>query len=444
MGESSDGLTRHKKRKFSPRKICSEEALLTQKIKFICIKKEGEGDLSKVSPFVINKAIVGQAGEPKNIKKLRDGTLLVECSDDAQANKLLKLKSFFDQVQVISEPHSTLNKSKGVIRSFELMETSSEAEILLGLKEDGYLVEEVKQIVSKSRGPTPTYILTFSTPTLPKTISAGYIHLEVKPYIPAPLRCFACMRFGHITGKCGRINLACRKCSQEGHKDEDCVNEAFCPNCPTNPNHSPLHPQCPSFLREKKIKEIQSTKKISINQARKEYELIESPKFSTSYAQKVSSTPSFISQNLQKDPVSTSLPNDSIWALPLPPRSTLERSAVPISGSVQSGTALTTTHVVAPPPASAGTESPQSQILRGSEPRGSAPSVPTGTKPKTPLNSSRSGGTKTVPSTVTPPTSTHSKSASASASKSKTEPMQVDRNRSRPSSASSDSSKTRR
>lgn len=48
-----------------------------------------------------------------NIKKLRDGSVLVETHTETQSRALLKLTRFFDQVPVSVQVHPTLNTSTG-------------------------------------------------------------------------------------------------------------------------------------------------------------------------------------------------------------------------------------------------------------------------------------------------------------------------------------------
>ena len=54
------------------------------------IIKRNENDFSKTSPFLIQKAIESIIGEPKNIKKLRSGELLIELKTNLQASNLKK------------------------------------------------------------------------------------------------------------------------------------------------------------------------------------------------------------------------------------------------------------------------------------------------------------------------------------------------------------------
>ncbi|GFT03151.1 putative RNA-directed DNA polymerase from transposon X-element [Trichonephila clavipes] len=58
---------------------------------------------------------------------------------------------------------------------------------------------------------TKHLILTFSTPDLPQTVKMAYIRCPVRPYIPNPLRCFQCQRYGHAKNVC-RGQPTCPRC----------------------------------------------------------------------------------------------------------------------------------------------------------------------------------------------------------------------------------------
>ena len=53
--------------------------------------------LSKLSPFAIQKGFQAVAGTLKSIKRLRDGSFLVECGKRAQAQNLLRTDLLTDQ-----------------------------------------------------------------------------------------------------------------------------------------------------------------------------------------------------------------------------------------------------------------------------------------------------------------------------------------------------------
>jgi len=44
---------------------------------------------------------------------------------------------------------------------------------------------------------TNTFIITFRTPTTPQPITVGYLRVPVSIYIPDPVRCYKCQKFGH-------------------------------------------------------------------------------------------------------------------------------------------------------------------------------------------------------------------------------------------------------
>ena len=52
------------------------------------------------------------------------------------------------------------------------------------------------------RIPTNTIVLTFDFPKPPTSLRAGYLTVPVRPYVPFPMRCFKCHKFGHGKDKC--------------------------------------------------------------------------------------------------------------------------------------------------------------------------------------------------------------------------------------------------
>ncbi|GFS74848.1 uncharacterized protein TNCV_1395421 [Trichonephila clavipes] len=170
-------------------------------------------EMARKSPFVIHKAIIGIGGEPKSIKKLRSGDLLIETTSALQSKSFLLAKTFLDFPLTVN-PHKSLNSCRGVISEPDLL-SSSEAEILEGLSDQG-----VTQ----------------------------------------------CQRFGHSQTSC-RGQLTCSRCASVGHASTDCSLEPKCINClQPHPSDSKL---CPKWKIEKQIQEIKTTQNISYPEARK-------------------------------------------------------------------------------------------------------------------------------------------------------------------------------
>ncbi|GBL87012.1 hypothetical protein AVEN_67281-1 [Araneus ventricosus] len=123
-------------------------------------------------------------------------------------------------VPVTVKPHATLNSSKGVISCGELL-NESEEKITAELKSQGVI--HVRRITIRRDGQllnTKHLIFTFDFKKLPEHIKAGYMRLSVRTYIPYPLRCFKCQRFGHSKTFC-RETLTCARCAEVGHESTD-------------------------------------------------------------------------------------------------------------------------------------------------------------------------------------------------------------------------------
>ena len=237
--------------------------------RFIIIKSsDSEKPITKLSPFVIQKTLQSILGTPKSVKKLKDDTLLVECSTMQQTKNLLGHKQFFG-LGVFIKPHPTLNSSKGVIRCRDLACCESLDEITTNLKSQA--VSAVKRISIKRDEKiiqTNTYILTFSTSVLPTNIKIGYENVPVSVYVPNPLRCFRCQRFGHHETKC-TSSPVCAICAHEGpdHDSKICHEKPLCTNC--KGSHPVFSKHCQSWKIEKDILEIKYNQGISFVEARR-------------------------------------------------------------------------------------------------------------------------------------------------------------------------------
>ncbi|GFU54960.1 uncharacterized protein TNCV_3090471 [Trichonephila clavipes] len=220
---------------------------------------------SKVSPFLIEKAISGSIGAVKTIRKMRSGDLFIEVSSSQQASALTKLRHLAT-IDVTVVAHRSLNYSRGVISAADLLHVSTE-EILENLQDQK--VCGVKRITIRRDGQvldTKHLILTFATPDLPQSVKAAYLNCPVRPYIPNPLRCFQCQRFGHSKLTC-RGQATCARCAEVGHDSADCKAREKCVNC--KGDHTSYSRSCPNWSLEKEITALKIKNKISYPEARR-------------------------------------------------------------------------------------------------------------------------------------------------------------------------------
>ena len=126
-----------------------------------------------------------------------------------------------------------------------------------------------------SKTPTNNVVLTFNHEP-PDFVYIGFTRFKTRTYIPHPLRCTKCQRFGHSHLAC-RGKLTCPRCSGN-HSVGDCTIPKFsndgeqadiaqyrCLNC--KGNHSTAFRGCPAFKEAQEITKIKIQNKISYSEA---------------------------------------------------------------------------------------------------------------------------------------------------------------------------------
>ena len=191
---------------------------------------------------------------------------MFETNRKSQSVNLFKITKFFNLNVTVTE-HKTLNSCKGIIRD-RMLKHETEENINEYLKTQG--VTACKRFtIKKDRNliETTTLLLTFNTTFLPKSLKTFYRIIPVEVYIPNPLRCFNCQRFGHHENSCPELpGSVCEKCGMGDfdHSTHACKNEANC-----HKNYLSKSNQCEIWKKEKEIMKIKVTQKITYLEAKK-------------------------------------------------------------------------------------------------------------------------------------------------------------------------------
>ena len=261
----------------------------------VLIVRGVDSPLSNLSPFQ-RKEACDRLGKIARCDVLKDGSLELEFDDSREAGRALNITELsytrrengvrrLSKVKVTFETHKTKNTCRGVIRCFELKGVSEE-DIVDGLEEFG--VVGAKRVRTKRGGEekdTDTIILTFDGLDLPDKVSVGYTKVNVRAYIPNPMRCFTCHRYGHTTASC-RGTRTCGKCGASDHVAVDCTApQHFCVNCGEGQvPHTVFDKNCPILVKEREIMNLKVKNRLSFREARDVYERAHPKK---SYAQAV-------------------------------------------------------------------------------------------------------------------------------------------------------------
>ncbi|GBM48863.1 hypothetical protein AVEN_36920-1 [Araneus ventricosus] len=215
-----------------------------------------------VSPFLVQNLLTSCIGELQNVKKLRSGDLLVQV-DSKQASEISKLTNF----PVETSFHKTLNVSNGIFPNPNFIHVT-EAEFLEEIRDEN--VCAARRINIRRDGqliPTQHVVLTFQTPPLPKSIKVGYTSCKLRPYIPNPLRCFKCQRYGHSQQSCRGTDPVCGKCAESGHEINVSTFESVrSTNC--FGLHAASSKSCPIWIFEKEVIAVKMKRNITFPEAR--------------------------------------------------------------------------------------------------------------------------------------------------------------------------------
>ena len=255
----------------------------------------GDKRFTGLSPFYVKKVVDNVAGGSViTARQTRDGKIVVHTTSRKQAENFMKL-SKIDQFNVIVSEDEKASQSTGVIYCRDL-KYSSDEEILDELKEQKVI--GIKR--AKKRGEngdlfeTGLYFVTFDVRQTPSEIKVGYENLEVRPFIPEPLRCFVCLKFGHGQKFCRTPDeKKCGNCAEKIHTDrgkgEKCHKEPRCVNCGSR-DHGSFAKSCNIYKMEQEISAIRVNKKIPYGSAKREY-MISHPLRQRSFATAVRTKP---------------------------------------------------------------------------------------------------------------------------------------------------------
>ena len=165
-----------------------------------------------------------------------------------------------------------LRNTKAIIRD-RMLKSEKEDDIVEYLKEQGVIACKRFTIKKDETDQTNTLLLTFNSVSVPKSLKIFYWIVPVDVYVPNPLRCFNCQRFGHHETNCPvDIGSVCEKCGVGGHHHHTsaCKNAPKCVNC--GKDHLSRSNQCEVWKKEKEISKIKVTKNVPYLEAKKIFE----------------------------------------------------------------------------------------------------------------------------------------------------------------------------
>lgn len=231
---------------------------------FVIQSTDRNKKLGDFNPFCLKKGFDNITTHIKDIIKQKDGSILLSTLNETGNNKISKATKFID-IDIQVTEHSKLNNSQGIIYCRDLNGVDKEV-IQDELKDQGVCdVYIMNKMYNNIRRPNGLYILTFNSTSVPQYIKIGYSAIEVRTYVPNPLRCMNCQIFGHSKNNCTAGKAFCGICSEElphnGCEMKKCL------NC--KGEHESFSRKCPVYLEEAEIMRIKTLERISFSEARR-------------------------------------------------------------------------------------------------------------------------------------------------------------------------------
>lgn len=331
---------------------------------FLIAAADVKKPMTRISPTKGLHVLKSLVGTVEKVIRQQNGNLIVGLQRPGQVRNLMDTKEI-NGIPCVVSSFQQMNSKKGVIRCSALRDIPEE-EIAEDLSSEGVIAARKLYFTKDGRKLTSnTVILTFDGSVLPKQIKAGYLNLKVEPYIPNPLRCFNCNRFGHPRDKCKR-KACCARCGKEDHEDDKmCAESPHCVNC--KGDHQAYSRDCPIFLEEKSIQRLRVTENLSFPEARQRIRPSPSQP-GMSYSSVVKKTMSSIATQVDMD-------KDMIGKIVLP--TSLSLSSTEATPSA----ARSTTAAATRPTPSASTAEPSASSAEPAASSKAAPALKAASKP---------------------------------------------------------------
>lgn len=247
---------------------------------YIIMKKENINDILAAKTLMSNK-IDGVVA----IRTLTQNTIRVQCKSREVANQLVCSSAINAEYKCFI-PNGFV-KSVGVIRGVPLEVTEEDFDQFL---ESPTPVETVERINYWDRAenrakPGTSVKLTFRSQNIPNEVKLLYVVKKVELFVPKPVLCNKCLRYGHIAKSCRSRDTVCTNCSTITHAfgDPSCNGSCdhckrsctpTCRHCTTNTNHRTNSNTCPVMKAQIKIKEHMTKNKCTYHETKIYFESV--------------------------------------------------------------------------------------------------------------------------------------------------------------------------
>lgn len=236
-----------------------------EEFKVIASLVQKGASFSDWNPIRLTKIISREIGEVRSAKILRNGALLIICRDEGQQKRAIRMNKIEDR-----EVQCTLARSRKLVRGVVTGIPIRVSDEDVKGNVTNAKVREVKRLKANRNGiksDSLSVLITFDEERLPEKIFIGYMCYDVRPYVPPPLRCFKCQRFGHVAAVC-KGKQRCGRCGGD-HEYGKCDEGAKLKCCNCGGEHSSAYRGCEASKKAAEVQRIRVSQGMSYAEATK-------------------------------------------------------------------------------------------------------------------------------------------------------------------------------
>ena len=224
--------------------------------------------LTRIRADVLEAEIEKKFSEVVKIEQSRN-SLKIYCNTQQQKEKLLRGGTVAGIEVDVSEPWGKENRPvrksgvKKVVCGVPPEYTDAEIQEASGAT----TAFRIKKRVQGAEVNTSAIILTYKEESdIPEAIYFKFLKFKIRDYIPIPIRCHHCQKFGHRQIHCRQVKRTCSVCAGE-HVYTDCPNndKPKCANC--GGAHAAVSSQCKAYNEAKSALAIAVKSKLSYRDA---------------------------------------------------------------------------------------------------------------------------------------------------------------------------------
>ena len=237
--------------------------------RFLVLKTE-----RRISPLVLeNKLLSLCPTREMCFRPQKTNEWLIEATTKAQSDIFLKIEEI-QGIKVSVKSHDMLNYIQGtvVLPQIDEDEEIPDKTILLDflkLRYDNINNIEVFEIPNRKDHKKPIRIakIKFIGQDLPQKIKILGHNREVRPYVPKPLQCKLCCKFGHTHKVCQNKEI-CIVCGSEEHTTNWKCPDMNCSNC--GQLHHARSKECPFYMYNTELKLLMTRTGMAVREAKLE------------------------------------------------------------------------------------------------------------------------------------------------------------------------------